>query len=87
MAAKREMPIGGKRAKMGTGRARAHGFRIWLDDERHARLAEIADAEGITRTALIERWIDDHHVPMAPAAPTGAGGDQPLAPRDHGGEA
>ena len=77
MAAKREMPVGGKRAKMGTGRARAHGFRIWLDDERHARLAELADAEGVTRTALIERWIDEHHAPSGQDAPAVAESDQP----------
>ena len=77
MAAKREMPVGGKRAKMGTGRARAHGFRIWLDDERHARLAEIADAEGITRTALIERWIDEHRPSAGQDVAAEAGPDQP----------
>jgi len=87
MAAKREMPVGGKRAKMGTGRARAHGFRIWLDDERHARLAEIADAEGVTRTALIERWIDAHHATTYPAAADDAEGDPPAAPPRHEGDA
>jgi hypothetical protein len=59
-AAKQEMPLGGRRAKMGTGRARSHGFRIWLDQERYERIAQLAGAEGITRTALIERWIDEH---------------------------
>jgi hypothetical protein len=59
-AAKHEMPISGKRAKMGTGRARSHGFRIWLSQEHHEKIAQLADAEGVTRTALIERWIDEH---------------------------
>jgi hypothetical protein len=59
-AARKEMPLGGKRAKMGTGRARVKQLGIWIDEERAATLARLADAEGITRTALIERWIDEH---------------------------
>ena len=27
-------------------------------------LAELSEAEGITRTALIERWIDEHSTPL-----------------------
>ena len=59
-AAKREMPLGGKRAKMGTGRARGKMLGIWLDEHRCQLVAQLAEAEGITRTALIERWIDEH---------------------------
>jgi predicted DNA-binding ribbon-helix-helix protein len=60
MAAKREMPIGGKRAKMGTGRARGRMLGVWIDDTRFATLIRIAEREGVTRTALIERWVDEH---------------------------
>jgi hypothetical protein len=66
-AARLEMPIGGKRAKMGTGRARGKPLGVWLDTERHARLAQVAAAEGITRTALIERWIDEHYAQIQSA--------------------
>jgi hypothetical protein len=68
-AAKREMPLGGKRAKMGTGRARGKMMGIMLDDRRYQLIAELADAEGITRTALIERWIDEHAAARQPAPP------------------
>ena len=63
-AAKREMPIGGRRAKMGTGRARRTQLGIWVDDDHATRLAAYADGLGITRTALIERWIDEYCPPM-----------------------
>jgi predicted DNA-binding ribbon-helix-helix protein len=63
-AAKREMPLGGKRAKMGTGRARGRLLGVWLDDAHFQKIAELAEAEGITRTALIERWIDEHSTPL-----------------------
>ncbi len=59
-AAKREMPRGGKRARKGTGRARSSGLNLLLSPDHKACLTALAEAEGITRTALIERWIDEH---------------------------
>jgi hypothetical protein len=66
MAAKREMPLGGRRAKMGTGRARGKMLGVMLDDARFERIAQLADAEGVTRTALVERWIDEHTPAVEP---------------------
>jgi hypothetical protein len=54
------VPAGGKRAKPGTGRARAVGLRIWLHKEHYDALEQLAAAEGMTRTALIEHWIEEH---------------------------
>ncbi len=65
-AATRDMALGGKRARMGTGRARTvqRGARI---SEGHARrFTAVALAEGITRTTLIERWIEEHFPPASP---------------------
>ncbi len=59
-AATREMPLGGKRAPMGSGRVRTKQLAIWIDDARFATVSQLAEAESITRTALIERWIDKH---------------------------
>ena len=59
-AAKREMPIGGRRARMGTGRARGWQVKVWLTPDHARRLDALAEAAGVTRTALIERWIDEH---------------------------
>ena len=69
MAAKREMPLGGRRAKMGTGRARGKLLGVWLDKARFAALAAIAERQGVTKTTLIERWIDDHQLPGDEAPP------------------
>jgi hypothetical protein len=40
-----------------------------LDDQRYRLVAQLAEAEGITRTALIERWIDAAAARL-PQAPT-----------------
>jgi hypothetical protein len=63
-AAKHEMPIGGRRAKMGTGRARGWQVKVWLTPDHARRLDALADAAGVTRTTLIERWIDEHSAPL-----------------------
>ena len=69
MMATREQPLGGKRAKMGTGRARASGLNLLLGAEYKERLSQLADAEGVTRTVLIERWIEEHTPPLPPGPP------------------
>ena len=74
MAAKREMPIGGRRAKMGTGRARSSGLNLLLSAEHKAGLSRLAEVEGVTRTALIERWIDQHLATLPPDNPLAAEG-------------
>jgi hypothetical protein len=41
-----------------------------LNDTRFQALAALADAQGITRNALIERWIDEHSLQQdAPSSP------------------
>lgn len=57
-AAQREMPLGGTRATMESGRVRTKQLAIWMDDARFAAVARPAEAERSTRTALIERWLD-----------------------------
>lgn len=51
-------------SKMKTGRARGKLLGIWLDDVRFEAVARLAEQEGVTKTALIERWIDERAAPL-----------------------
>jgi hypothetical protein len=46
---------------MGTGRARGWQVKVWLTPEHARRLDTLAEAAGVTRTVLLERWIDEHY--------------------------
>jgi hypothetical protein len=63
MAAKREMPVGGVRGAYGKGRVRSAQLGVSISPESLERLDAQVKAEGITRTVLIERWIDAYCPP------------------------
>jgi hypothetical protein len=44
-------------------------LNLLLSPKHKALLSEMAEAEGITRTALIERWIDEHAAALPPEPP------------------
>ena len=73
MAAKRENPVGGKRAKMGTGRARSARLSMLIRPGHMETLTRLAESEGVTRTTLIERWIDAHAAALPDGPPTHGG--------------
>ncbi len=60
MAAKMEMPLDGSRAKMGTGRARSAQIALRFQPKHTLLLDQLADAEGVTRTVVIERALEGY---------------------------
>ena len=53
----REMPVGGKRARMGTGRGRGERLSIRLSATDAALLRALAKDYDVTFTAILERGI------------------------------
>jgi len=72
MAAKREMPLHGKRGPYRGGRVRSAALNIKIAPDSLQCLDALAEAEGVTRTVLIERWISEH-------APSSTRQESPMA--------
>jgi hypothetical protein len=60
MAAKLEMPPGGARARMGAGRTRSAQIALRFQPRHELLLDQLATAEGVTRTVVIERALEGY---------------------------